>query len=106
MNIYDWLKEKQTITTPSGLTYNVNKFKEAVDYIDELHKEIAMNAIYRNIAAEENERINRQRDLYQYGGGKHLSAIQQDIHEINQNIYEVSKLLLQLITILEETHGE
>lgn len=102
MNIYDWLKEKQLVVTPSGVSYEITKFREAVDYIDQLHKELDM---HRNLAAEENERLNRQRDMYEYGGGKHLGQIQMDIADINKNIQEVSRLLIQLIDVLKDQNG-
>lgn len=103
MNIYEWLKSKQVVVTPSGFTYEVEKFKEAVIYIEDLHKERDM---YKNGAAEANARLDRQRDLYEYGGGKHLSSIKQEISEINKNIQEVSRLLTQLINALNDSNGK
>lgn len=37
--IYEWLKEKSTITTPAGLSYDVVKFKQAVSLIEFLMEE-------------------------------------------------------------------
>lgn len=37
--IYEWLKEKSTIVTASGLSYDVVKFKEAVYLIEFLMEE-------------------------------------------------------------------
>lgn len=38
-DIYEWLRERQTITSPSGTTYDVRRFKEAADEIERLRNE-------------------------------------------------------------------
>jgi len=38
-DIYEWLKNKQTISTTSGVTYDVVKFAEAVHLIETLMDE-------------------------------------------------------------------
>ncbi len=40
-DIYEWLRERQTITSPSGITYDVRRFKEAADEIERLRAELA-----------------------------------------------------------------
>lgn len=37
--IYEWLKDKSTIVSPSGVTYDVVKFKQAVSLIEFLMEE-------------------------------------------------------------------
>lgn len=37
--IYEWLKDKSTITTSSGLSYDIVKFKEAISLIEFLMEE-------------------------------------------------------------------
>ena len=41
-DIYEWLRERQTITSPSGITYDVRRFKEAADEIERLRNENQM----------------------------------------------------------------
>lgn len=38
-DIYEWLKEKSTITTASGLSYDIVKFKQAILLIEFLMEE-------------------------------------------------------------------
>lgn len=38
--IYEWLRSKQTVVSPSGLTYEIRKMREAADEIERL--EIAL----------------------------------------------------------------
>lgn len=33
-DIYVWLRDKQTVTSGSGLTYEIDRFREAADEID------------------------------------------------------------------------
>jgi hypothetical protein len=37
--IYEWLKDKSTIVTPSGLSYDIARFKQAVSLIEFLMEE-------------------------------------------------------------------
>jgi hypothetical protein len=39
-NIYGWLKDHQSITSPSGVTYDVPRFQETIALIDSLQAEI------------------------------------------------------------------
>ena len=39
-DIYTWLREHQTITSSSGVTYDVRRFKEAADEIERLRAEV------------------------------------------------------------------
>lgn len=41
MEIYDWLRSKQTIRTSSGFEYEIPRFREAADEIDRLKSEAA-----------------------------------------------------------------
>jgi len=40
-NIYDWLKDHQSISSPSGITYDVPRFQATIALIDSLQDEIA-----------------------------------------------------------------
>lgn len=35
-DIYVWLRERQTVVTPSGLSYDIERFKQAADEIERL----------------------------------------------------------------------
>lgn len=35
-DIYVWLRQHQTVTTPSGFSYEVERFKQAADEIERL----------------------------------------------------------------------
>ena len=54
-----------------------------------------------NKAAEEaNARLARQKDLYQFGGGKAMDKIHMEIQEIRESVQEVTVLLRRLIELM------
>jgi len=58
-------------------------------------------SIYRNDAAEANARLDRQRDLYRYGGGRHMDEIRAEITEIRKSVQETTALLNRLIELIQ-----
>lgn len=40
-DIYVWLRQHQTVTTPSGFSYEVERFKQAADEIERLQADLA-----------------------------------------------------------------
>lgn len=55
-----------------------------------------------NRAAEEaNARLRQQSDLYNFGGGKSMHKIQDDIREIRKSVQEITELLTTFIKSIQ-----
>lgn len=58
--------------------------------------------MYTNDSAkEENARLERQRDLYRYGGGQAMSEIRDEVIEIRKSVKETTALLNRLIELIQ-----
>lgn len=57
-DIYVWLRQHQTVTTPSGFSYEIERFKEAADEIERLRAEVArLNTFLHPIGVVVNQAV-------------------------------------------------
>ena len=55
-DIYVWLRQHQTVTTPSGFSYEIERFKEAADEIERLMIAVESARSERNLWEKEARR--------------------------------------------------
>ena len=71
MHVYTWLRSRQTVHTPSGVSYEIARFREAADEIDTWRNvahllDEALNAmiVRRGIDVDDLDFIHDARDAF------------------------------------------